>query len=298
MTDIQNRKKLFKYTTTPEIVSMFRSLLDARDIAPEEALALAGAIHAGLRRPRKNDGSVYAQYARTMALLQHSMPDTDKYVAANWQLPQASQTASSSVKAKTYSDSLFDDTIAMQTPASKQAFLPDREQVKDDGETLEVSEGEDEFGEPEEGGEEDEESEEDEDESVETEEPESEEEEKQETEEESEEKEESESDEIEEVKDEEESDNEEEWEMDENEVDESGEETEEEPELEEEVEEPETEELEYEDISEDESYNDSETGMEDDEAMAREAAEAAEYMDETSYEDEPMEEEDPPWAED
>ena len=68
---------------------MFQSLLDAQDIAPEEALALAGAIHAMLRNPRMQDGSIYAQYARMMALLEHGMPSTSEYVAANWQLHQS-----------------------------------------------------------------------------------------------------------------------------------------------------------------------------------------------------------------
>ena len=83
----QNYKELFRYTTITEIVSMFQSLLDARDIAPEEALALAGAIHAGLRTPQQ-DGSIYARYARMMALLRYGMPEIHEHVVAGWQLHQ------------------------------------------------------------------------------------------------------------------------------------------------------------------------------------------------------------------
>jgi hypothetical protein len=84
----QNYKELFRHTTITEIVSMFQSLLDARDIAPEEALALAGAIHAGLRNPQGQDGSIYARYARLMALLRYGMPEIHEHVVADWRLHQ------------------------------------------------------------------------------------------------------------------------------------------------------------------------------------------------------------------
>jgi len=88
MTITQNRKELFEHTTIMEIVSMFQSLLDTRDIAPEEALALAGAIHAGLRNPQGWDGSIYARYAQMMALLRYGMPEIHEHVVADWQLHQ------------------------------------------------------------------------------------------------------------------------------------------------------------------------------------------------------------------
>jgi hypothetical protein len=82
----QNYKELFRYATITEIVLMFQSLLDARDIAPEEALALAGAIHAGLRNSQGKAGSMYAIYARMMALLRYRMPEIHEHVVADWQL--------------------------------------------------------------------------------------------------------------------------------------------------------------------------------------------------------------------
>jgi len=111
----QNYKELFRYATITEIVSMFQSLLDARDIAPEEALALAGAIHAGLRKPQGLDSTAYARYAQTMALLNHHMPEVHQHVVANWRLPRAK----SSMVKRTYDDSLFDDTAVMPIPGSK-----------------------------------------------------------------------------------------------------------------------------------------------------------------------------------
>ena len=80
----QTYKDLFRQFTTSDMLSMFRSLLDSHDIQPEEALALTGAIHAGLRNPPERDGSVYAQYARTMALLRYKMPEIHEHVVANW----------------------------------------------------------------------------------------------------------------------------------------------------------------------------------------------------------------------
>ena len=117
MSDSQNYKELFKYSTINEIVSMFQSLLDARDIAPEEALALAGAIHARLRKPQGLDGTAYAQYAQAMALLNHHLPDVHQHVVASWHLPEIR----SSAPKRAYTDSLFDDTAVMPVLGSKNA---------------------------------------------------------------------------------------------------------------------------------------------------------------------------------
>ena len=96
---------------------MFQSLLDERDIAPEEALALASAIHAGLRNPKGQNGAAYAQYARAMALLNHHLPEVHQHVVTNWRLPEIR----SSAPKRTYTDSLFDDTAVMPVAGSKNA---------------------------------------------------------------------------------------------------------------------------------------------------------------------------------
>jgi len=118
MPTIDNRKELFRQTTLLEIISMFQSLLDALDIEPKEALALAGAIHAGLRDPQGLDGPVYARYAQAMALLNHHLPEVHQHVVANWHLPQAKQSVPQ-IK-REYTDSLFDDTAVMPIPGSKE----------------------------------------------------------------------------------------------------------------------------------------------------------------------------------
>ena len=102
---------------------MFQSLLVSRDIAPDEALAFAGIIHANLRSLQGNDGSVYAKYAQAMAFLLHTMPDVYNYVVSNWRLPSAN----SSMRKKNYDDSLFDDTIVTQAQISKSIYESDKE---------------------------------------------------------------------------------------------------------------------------------------------------------------------------
>jgi len=225
-------------------------MLDSYGIKPGEALALSGSIHAELRRVEGRDGSAYASYAQTMALLNHHLPDVLQHVVANWQLPQAGLVISASTATKSYTDSLFDDTIAMKAPVNKEVFESNTEQVTDEGEMLEIPGENEESEELEASGDEElDESEEDvpleaEDEGI-SEEPEMQE--------------------------------EAELESDEFEAGQG------------ESEESKADELIYEDVSEGESYDDSETSMEDDES--------ADYMNETEYENEPMEEEDPPWAE-
>lgn len=111
----QTSKELFRQATTSDVLSLFRSLLDSGNIQPPEALALAGAAHAGLRNPQDLDGTAYARYAQAMALLNHSLPDVYQHVIANWRLPQTKPSAPKRV----YDDSLFDDTAVMPIPGSK-----------------------------------------------------------------------------------------------------------------------------------------------------------------------------------
>lgn len=113
MSNTEKHKQLFRYATITEIVAMFQSLLEARDVEAGEALALAGAIHAGLRKPQ-GPNAPYARYARVMALLNHNLPEVYEHVAANWRLPHMRPASK-----RTYTDSLFDDTAVMPVPGSK-----------------------------------------------------------------------------------------------------------------------------------------------------------------------------------
>jgi hypothetical protein len=114
----QTTKDLFRHATPSDMLSLLRSMLDSGDIQPQEALALAGAIHAGLRNPGERNGSTYARYARTMALLRHEMPEVHEHVVANWRLPEPRYLPPK----RTYTDSLFDDTAMVQVPGGKNAY--------------------------------------------------------------------------------------------------------------------------------------------------------------------------------
>lgn len=119
----QTYKDLFRRATTSDLLLLLRSMLDSRDLRPQDALALAGAVHAVLRKPGEPNGSAYAQYARTMALLRHEMPEVHEHVVVNWRLPE---TRSIPPK-KTYTDSLFDDTAMVPVPGNKNADESDNE---------------------------------------------------------------------------------------------------------------------------------------------------------------------------
>lgn len=110
-------RELFRPAATAEMLSLFQSLVEAGEIRPQEALALAGAIHARLRKPQGPNGMVYARYARTMAFLKHHLPDVHRHVIANWRLPEVRPAAPK----RTYTDSLFDDTAVMPVPGKKNA---------------------------------------------------------------------------------------------------------------------------------------------------------------------------------
>ncbi|MEW6286825.1 MAG: hypothetical protein AB1509_11410 [Chloroflexota bacterium] len=117
MPNLESFKALSQPATASDLLSLFQSLLERREMTPQEALALAGAIHAGLRKPQGLNGAAYAQYARAMSLLKHHLPDVHQYIVANWRPPAIRPSAPK----RTYTDSLFDDTAVMPVPGRKNA---------------------------------------------------------------------------------------------------------------------------------------------------------------------------------
>jgi len=89
MTISSPHSDLFQQPTTTDWISFLRSRMKAHDLAPREALALTGLIHAQLRKPNSNTGAVYAQYARTMSALNHELPDVHQHVINNWLPPRS-----------------------------------------------------------------------------------------------------------------------------------------------------------------------------------------------------------------
>jgi hypothetical protein len=120
MPNLESLRELFRPAATADVLSLFQSLVEAGEIRAEEALALAGAVHAGLRKPQRMNGAAYARYARTMAILKHHLPEVHRYITANWRPPHIRPSAPK----KTYTDSLFDDTAVMPVPGNKKGFYP------------------------------------------------------------------------------------------------------------------------------------------------------------------------------
>lgn len=122
MPNSKSLKELFRPAAVADLLSLFQSLVESGEIAPQEALALAGAIHAGLRNPPQGtNGAAYAQYARTMAFLKHHLPQVHRHVAANWRPPGIRRAAPK----RTHTDSLFDDTAVMPAVGSKSVSTPE-----------------------------------------------------------------------------------------------------------------------------------------------------------------------------
>ncbi len=115
MPNSESFRALFRPAATADMLSLFQSLVEAGEIGPQEALALAGAIHAGLRKPQRTNGAAYARYAQMMAFLKHRLPEVHRHVIANWHLPEVRP----SPPKRTYTDSLFDDTAVMPVPGTK-----------------------------------------------------------------------------------------------------------------------------------------------------------------------------------
>lgn len=86
MSPSQPFQNLFRPAALSDILGLFRSLTESRTLLPHEALALAGAIHAALRKPQDHNGTAYAEYARTMALFKHTLPELHEYVSSHWRL--------------------------------------------------------------------------------------------------------------------------------------------------------------------------------------------------------------------
>lgn len=82
---------LFHQPNAAEKISFVRSLMEAGDLHADVAMALLKSIHTELANPQAQDHSSYANYARMMASLQHTMPDVHQHVVANWRASRREQ---------------------------------------------------------------------------------------------------------------------------------------------------------------------------------------------------------------
>src|SRR5215510_364475 len=87
-----NHDDLFRQSDTAGKIALFQSLLEARDLHADEALALLKSIHADLEQPQGHDHTVYASYARMMEALHHDMPEVHQHVVENWHTSHSADT--------------------------------------------------------------------------------------------------------------------------------------------------------------------------------------------------------------
>src|SRR5689334_20037834 len=90
MTSSSNHQDLFHQASAAEKISLVQSLMETGELNANVAMALLKSIHSELAQPQGNDPSLYANYARLMASLNHKMPDVHQHVVTNWRVPQRS----------------------------------------------------------------------------------------------------------------------------------------------------------------------------------------------------------------
>ena len=129
MTISRDYNKLFHQSTTAETLTMLQSLVDTRDVQPDEALALLGSVHADLRQSKGKDGSIYARYAQTMESLRHQMPEVHQHVVVNWQIRQSGSDTSN-----------YDEFISLQANTASE-IRRERESVREVAGEIESNEG-------------------------------------------------------------------------------------------------------------------------------------------------------------
>jgi hypothetical protein len=76
--------ELFRAARPEDALDYLWGRLQDRDLGPDEALALLGAIHHELSAARAGDPKVYLSYTRFMESLSREMPLVHDYVVAHW----------------------------------------------------------------------------------------------------------------------------------------------------------------------------------------------------------------------
>ncbi len=75
---------LFNQTGPRSMLDYLQSHLAARDLSPEEALAMLGAVHEELNNPSNMDRGLYQKYSEFMESLRTEMPAVHDYVVSAW----------------------------------------------------------------------------------------------------------------------------------------------------------------------------------------------------------------------
>src|SRR5512146_3145998 len=77
-------RDLFVHAATPGKLDLFHSLLDAKELTFDEALALLSAVHVDLEKPKAHPSSMYMRYAETFETFHQQMPDVHDQVVNAW----------------------------------------------------------------------------------------------------------------------------------------------------------------------------------------------------------------------
>ena len=79
-----NFNDLFHDSGLSGMLDYLSARLSAGDLAPDEALAMLGAVHEGLSSGDVTDRHVYQQYSAIMQTLSSTMPDVHDFVVSEW----------------------------------------------------------------------------------------------------------------------------------------------------------------------------------------------------------------------
>lgn len=80
----QNYRDLFRHPSTVDKLNFFQSLLNAKDLISDLALALIIVIRAELEKPNQQSPAAYRRYAEVITTLCTQMPEIYEQVSDAW----------------------------------------------------------------------------------------------------------------------------------------------------------------------------------------------------------------------
>lgn len=80
----QNYRELFRHPSTVDKLNFFQSLLNAKDLISDLALALIIVIRTELEKPERQSPAAYRRYTEVIEALCTQMPEVYEQVAEAW----------------------------------------------------------------------------------------------------------------------------------------------------------------------------------------------------------------------
>jgi hypothetical protein len=150
----QDYHALFHRSTIFDHLSLFRSLLDSRDLTADQAFALFHTIRLELETPQAHKSTAYVRYGQVMELLHRDMPDVYEQLVSTWKVKRGIVPAPQEIAESTSMEEDFwdEDQRPSENPARDihQAAHASQSKVEPLVEVSEAGEGTEEHGEPEE----------------------------------------------------------------------------------------------------------------------------------------------------